>query len=283
MANRYQPDDTTRRYGRGYGRQEEQFEAPYGYQQERSYGQLGERPGADYGEQDTSWQAGERLSRERTRSTYRPDDSEGYSRFAGEPLRDYDRHSLSHPRSGDNARSRYAADRTGDAFASGAGSRLAAAHGEWHDPNDYGAPDSRSRAPRGAHDDGRNFFEKAGDEIAGWFGGEGASGERGRGYRGHGPANYTRSDERIRDDVNDRLTDDYRADARNISVVVEGGEVTLNGTVPTRDQKRRAEDVVEDLSGVKHVQNNLRVQDRAMGGGTYDPAASGGDTTTGNL
>ncbi len=54
---------------------------------------------------------------------------------------------------------------------------------------------------------------------------------------------------------------------------MSGGEVTLNGTVTSREQKRRAEDLVEDLSGVKHVQNNLRVRestawDRNNGGET---------------
>ena len=37
------------------------------------------------------------------------------------------------------------------------------------------------------------------------------------------------------------------------------GEVTLSGTVNSRLEKRRAEDVADDVSGVKHVQNNLRV------------------------
>jgi osmotically-inducible protein OsmY len=44
-------------------------------------------------------------------------------------------------------------------------------------------------------------------------------------------------------------------------VTVANGEVTLDGTVPSREQKRRAEDVVDDLSGVRNVQNNLRVKE----------------------
>ena len=63
------------------------------------------------------------------------------------------------------------------------------------------------------------------------------------------------------EDACDALTDDWGVDARQISVTVKAGEVTLDGTVPNRRQKRRAEDVIDDLSGVKHVQNNLRVQD----------------------
>ena len=80
-------------------------------------------------------------------------------------------------------------------------------------------------------------------------------------HRGRGPAGYTRSDARISEDVHERLTDDAGVDASGITVSVENGEVTLNGLVPTRYQKRRAEDCVEDVSGVRHVQNNLRVQE----------------------
>ena len=83
-----------------------------------------------------------------------------------------------------------------------------------------------------------------------------------RGYRGHGPSGYSRSDERIKEDACDALTDDWRVDARQVSVTVKDGEITLDGTVPSRDQKRRAEDCVDELSGVRHVQNNLRVQER---------------------
>src|SRR5690606_6672826 len=69
-----------------------------------------------------------------------------------------------------------------------------------------------------------------------------------------------RSDERIMEDACDALTQDWGVDARQISVTVSNGEETLDGTVPSRQQKRRAEDCVDDLSGVTHVQNNLRVQ-----------------------
>ncbi|MDB5448047.1 MAG: hypothetical protein JWQ97_3364 [Phenylobacterium sp.] len=79
-------------------------------------------------------------------------------------------------------------------------------------------------------------------------------------HRGRGPKNYTRSDERIRDDVSDRLSDDSWLDASEIEVMVVSAEVTLSGSVNNRDDKRRAEDVCEQVSGVKHVQNNLRVQ-----------------------
>jgi len=60
--------------------------------------------------------------------------------------------------------------------------------------------------------------------------------------------------------VNERLTQHGDVDATNIQVKVKGGEVTLDGTVTDRWQKRMAEDAVEDISGVKDVRNNLRVQ-----------------------
>jgi hypothetical protein len=79
-------------------------------------------------------------------------------------------------------------------------------------------------------------------------------------YRGKGPRGYVRSDARILEDVSDRLADDDRLDASDIEVKVEAGEVTLNGQVRSREDKRRAEDLAERVSGVKHLQNNLRVK-----------------------
>ena len=79
-------------------------------------------------------------------------------------------------------------------------------------------------------------------------------------FRGVGPRGYRRSDERIAEDVNDRLSADPRLDATDVLVSVKEGEVALNGEVESRDDKRMAEDVAEDVSGVRHVQNNLRVR-----------------------
>lgn len=115
----------------------------------------------------------------------------------------------------------------------------------------------------------RNFWEQAGDEIASWFGNDDAERRReedemGARHRGRGPRGYTRSDDRIRDDLNDRLTEDPYVDATDITVSVTSGEVTLDGTVDHRKAKRRAEDLADSVSGVRHVQNNLRV--RQQGG-----------------
>lgn len=130
---------------------------------------------------------------------------------------------------------------------------------------------------RGSRDYGeeRGFLERAGDEIRSWFGDEEADRRRDMDvrqtghHRGRGPKGYKRPDARIVEDVNDRLTDDPHLDASEIEVTVANQEVTLSGTVQSRFEKRHAEDLAESVSGITHVQNNLRVQhyaDAGMGG-----------------
>jgi osmotically-inducible protein OsmY len=105
----------------------------------------------------------------------------------------------------------------------------------------------------------RGFLQRAGDEVASWFGDDDAARRREADHRGRGPSDYTRSDERIREDVNDALTHDWRVDASHVRVQVKDGEVTIEGTVDSRQDKRRAEDIADGVSGVRHVQNNLRL------------------------
>ena len=78
-------------------------------------------------------------------------------------------------------------------------------------------------------------------------------------YRGRGPKNWQRSDERIREEVCERLTMDHDVDASDIEVLVEGAVVTLNGSVEDRRAKRLAEDISDSVGGVRDVRNNLRV------------------------
>jgi hypothetical protein len=79
-------------------------------------------------------------------------------------------------------------------------------------------------------------------------------------FAGRGPQGYRRSDERITEDVNEQLTQDHHVDATGIQVDTKDGEVTLKGTVTDRQSKRRAEEVAEACSGVKDVQNQLRIR-----------------------
>lgn len=78
-------------------------------------------------------------------------------------------------------------------------------------------------------------------------------------FRGKGPINYTRSDERIHDEVAQHLTDHDEIDASGFSVNVKDGEVTLSGTVDSRATKRLAEQVAERVRGVVDVHNQLRI------------------------
>lgn len=91
--------------------------------------------------------------------------------------------------------------------------------------------------------------------------------ERGRHF-GRGPEGYKRSDARISEDIHDRLTDDDDLDASTIQVLVKDGEVTLSGKVADRVDKHRAEHIAESISGVEHVQNNLRV-DKSLAQGPH--------------
>jgi osmotically-inducible protein OsmY len=124
----------------------------------------------------------------------------------------------------------------------------------------------------------RSWWDRATDEVASWVGDEDAERRRRmdemRSHRGRGPRGYTRSDDRIKEDVSDRLTDDPYVDASDIEVTVAGCEVTLNGTVNGRAARRRAEDIAEDVSGVRHVQNNLRVREGWTQSGATAPTSA---------
>jgi len=112
----------------------------------------------------------------------------------------------------------------------------------------------------GGSSDARRF-----DQDRSSFGGDHGdyrehSGYRGvGGHRGKGPQTWQRSDERIRESVNEALADHDDIDATHIQVTVKEGEVTLSGFVDDRRMKRLAEDCVEQISGVKEVQNHLRL------------------------
>ena len=138
----------------------------------------------------------------------------------------------------------------------------------------YGQERGQGRPAGGEHE--RTWMERTGEKIASWF----AGGSDTTHHRGRGPKNYTRSDDRIREDVNDRLTDDPWVDATEIEVQVSTCEVTLTGTVNSREEKRRAEDLAEQVSGVRHVQNNLRVQQ--AGQTTFGSTTGAAATTAGS-
>lgn len=197
--------------------------------------------------------------------------------------------------------SRFGEDRRGGGYGAGMGPRSDFGY-ESGDSGDYagrgygssyersyGAGPRSSRrsyggGDRGYEQGGRDFWDRAADEVSSWFGDEDAERRRRMDqFRGRGPKNYMRSDERIKEDVNDRLSDDGNLDASDIEVAVSKGEVTLSGQISNRWDKRRAEDIAEAVSGVKHVQNNLRVRETTTqtSGATTGVVAGGLTGTTG--
>ena len=78
---------------------------------------------------------------------------------------------------------------------------------------------------------------------------------------GRAPKGYQRSDERIKEDLCDRLMGSW-INAEEVEIQVRAGEIVLAGTVEDRQSKRAIEDIAERVLGVKDVQNNIRVQRR---------------------
>jgi hypothetical protein len=83
-------------------------------------------------------------------------------------------------------------------------------------------------------------------------------------HSGKGPKSYKRSDERVKEIVCEKLSDDPFVDASDIEISVNNCEVTLTGSVHDRSAKRRAEDIVENIPGITHVENRIRVGQREV-------------------
>jgi osmotically-inducible protein OsmY len=79
-------------------------------------------------------------------------------------------------------------------------------------------------------------------------------------YSGSGPSGYDSAGDPVGQEVYSRLTQHGQLDASNIEIVIDDGEVLLEGTVADEESKRLAEEAVETVSGVDRVQNLLRVQ-----------------------
>jgi osmotically-inducible protein OsmY len=99
--------------------------------------------------------------------------------------------------------------------------------------------------------------------------------------RGRGPKGYTRSDDRIREDVCERLTDDPYIDASDINLNLKDGVVTLEGRVDERWMKHRVEDLIDACPGVKSIENRLTVSGQSDSD-SDTTAGKGSATTTGS-
>jgi osmotically-inducible protein OsmY len=94
-------------------------------------------------------------------------------------------------------------------------------------------------------------------------------------YVGRGPRGYKRSDDRIEEDINERLTQHGTIDATDIEVSVQNAEVTLRGTVDSRQAKRLAEDIADAVSGVKEVVNQIKIKQQGQAGESKQEETTG--------
>lgn len=85
--------------------------------------------------------------------------------------------------------------------------------------------------------------------------------------RRQGPKGYARSDDRIREDVCERLIDARGLDVSDVGVQVRDGRVELEGSVPVRWMKHGVEDIADSCSGVRDVENRVRVRRPDEGAG----------------
>lgn len=114
--------------------------------------------------------------------------------------------------------------------------------------------DPRTRSGYRAYDDGRPGVDEAYRRAEPRALGPAADPRR---SRREGP-----SDRVLWAVIMERLHDERRLDLRDVEVDVHDGEVTLNGTVRHKADKRRIEDIA-DIEGVHNVQNNLRPSERS--------------------
>jgi hypothetical protein len=150
----------------------------------------------------------------------------------------------------------------------------------WREEERYRGRDEYSRAP-GPRDARAARDAMEGGDL-GWHGGvrgaEGGSGygrgffgtayslyagrpEREEGRVGRGPKGYRRSDERIHDEVCERIARSG-VNADDVEVKVENGEVTLTGTVERREDRWHLESLCDSVFGVDDVHDHLRTSDR---------------------
>lgn len=78
-------------------------------------------------------------------------------------------------------------------------------------------------------------------------------------FRGEEPSS---TDENICNDIRSRLADDPGIDSSDIQVRVEGGQVLLEGSVPSEIARQMAEIVAYEAEGVRGVENSLLVRAR---------------------
>lgn len=104
--------------------------------------------------------------------------------------------------------------------------------------------------------------------------GSAAPGRQGGSRHLRPPRGYVRSDERIREDLCERLMTDPYVDATDVSIAVHAGVVHLEGSVAERNMRYALESVAASCIGVKDVENHVRVQGGTVAAGHPDAQAA---------
>ncbi len=138
-----------------------------------------------------------------------------------------------------------------------------------------GGPSGSQRAwPQGSGDYGRSLGYGSYDEANrsphehGGDGGRyvGGSASPQQQQPGRAPRGYARSDERVKEDLIQRIVHEGM-DASELEVEVQNGEVTLSGSVQDRQLRLRLEHLADGVNGVNDVHNNIRVKREASSSG----------------
>ncbi|MBD64388.1 MAG: hypothetical protein CME62_04230 [Halobacteriovoraceae bacterium] len=78
-------------------------------------------------------------------------------------------------------------------------------------------------------------------------------------YTGIGPKGWKRPDGNIKEEACSILERDQYVNASDLDVNVDDGVITLSGTIKNRQMKRRAENILENISGIHDIQNSLKL------------------------
>lgn len=293
MEHRYDPsyerddrDERSRDRDRYRSQSRRDFQpGNYGFQESVHGGQQGQSGQSQYGQSEYGGSSGQYSGFERSR----------------DPDRDRDRDRWGEQRDYRGEQRDYWREPSRSGSPSGYGSSFYGqrqGRGEWEPRERFGGDESRWS------DEQRSRVESQGPfgdrDREGWRGGRFRYGERGRERPGffqrlfkRGPKGYQRSDERLREDISERLMYAMEIDSSEVTVGVVDGRVTLDGTVPDRYMKHAIEDLVDECPGVQDIDNRIRVQRESAstsslsGTGTSDVGTStssrtGGATSTGS-
>jgi osmotically-inducible protein OsmY len=145
----------------------------------------------------------------------------------------------------------------------------------------YGGGWESGQGGGGQYGQGQYEAERYGER--GWESGRERGGIRGTVGRlfGRGPKGYKRSDERIKEDICERLWRSDNVDSSEVTITVKEGEVTLSGTVPERWMRHEIENIVDDSMGVKEIDNSIRIRRQTDETGAESMSATRGASAAG--